>query len=414
MPIPPRDSVSQHLENDQISPLIAQYFDIEQVTWAGPRQPFVVRYEGRLKGDSLKAHAALTAALKPHKLTPMFFESEGRHVVQLIPGLPEPTRSNPWVNLLLFLLTLLSMLFAGVINEYRGPLPEGLGGLLTLFIENFRIGLPFALSLLAILFTHEFGHYLAGRYHRTAVTLPYFLPFPFSPFGTLGAFIQLKEPPRNKRELLDIGIAGPLAGLVVAIPVLLYGLSLSTVESIPLFVRLGEGMSLEGNSLLYLAAKYLVHGELLPAPLDYGGFSPLVYWVRYFFTGLPTPLGGTDVIIHPIAFAGWAGLLVTALNLIPAGQLDGGHVLYSLSRRAALLVRPIVLLVLAGLGFYWNGWWLWVFLIFMLGGTHAQPLDQITRLDGKRKLIALLGLIIFILIFTPIPLRVISGPYFGP
>ncbi len=162
----------------------------------------------------------------------------------------------------------------------------------------------------------------------THVTLPYFLPFPLSPFGTLGAFIQLKEPPRNKRILMDIGIAGPLAGLVVAIPVLLLGLSLSKVE--PINLAPGQGFTLEGNSLLYLFAKFLVFGRLLPAPSSYGNLPPVLYWIRYFFTSQPLPLGGMDVMIHPIAWAGWAGLLVTAINLIPAGQLDGGHLMYVL------------------------------------------------------------------------------------
>jgi membrane-associated protease RseP (regulator of RpoE activity) len=406
--------VNETLKNDQVSPLVAQHFDIEQVTWGGPRQPFVVRYEGRLRGDSIQAHAALSEALKPHKLTPLFLERKGVQIVQLIPGLPKPSRSNPWVNLIMFALTLFSVLFAGTLYAYQGPQPNTFNDLLNVFINNIGVGIPFAASLLAILVSHEFGHYLAGRYHRTAVTLPYFLPFPFSPFGTLGAFIQLKEPPRNKRELLDIGIAGPLAGMVVALPILFYGLSLSTLDNIPLFIRLGDALSLEGNSLFYLAAKYIVHGQLLPAPLSYEGMSPLIYWVRYLFTGLPTPLGGTDIFLHPIAWAGWAGLLVTALNLIPAGQLDGGHVLYSIFGDSTRRILPVILIVLGGLGFFWSGWWLWVFLILLLGGSHAQPLDQITRLDAGRKAVAWLGLLLFILLFTPIPLRVVSGPYFGP
>ncbi|MDA1329921.1 MAG: site-2 protease family protein [Chloroflexi bacterium] len=406
--------MSEQPDNEQLESIIAQHFQIEQTTWGRPRQAFVVRYEGRLTSDSIAAHAALTEALKTHSLTPVFLEDKGSQIIQLIPGLPTPTKSNPWVNLLLFLLTLASVVFAGVLYSYRGPLPSGFAEIFALFIDNISLGLPFALSLLGILLAHEFGHYLAGRYHRTAVTLPYFLPFPFSPFGTLGAFIQLKEPPRNRRELLDIGIAGPLAGLVVAIPILLYGLSLSTLDNIPIFIRPGDGFSLEGNSILYLLAKHITHGQFLPTPLTYDGVSPLLYWLRYLFTGLPTPLGGSDVILHPIAWAGWAGLLVTALNLIPAGQLDGGHILYSLFGKKARRLLPIILLGLAGLGFFWSGWWLWVFLIFMMGSTHAQPLDQITRLNPGRKALAWFGLVVFVLVFAPIPLRVIAGPYFGP
>jgi membrane-associated protease RseP (regulator of RpoE activity) len=268
--------------------------------------------------------------------------------------------------------------------------------------------------MLAILLAHEFGHYLAARYHNTAVTLPYFLPFPGSLLGTLGAFIQLKEPPRNKRVLLDIGLAGPLAGLVVAIPVLLIGLSLSHLDQFPAFIRAGDGIGLEGNSVLYLFSKYLVFGQWLPTPASYAGVEPVVYWLRYLFTGLPTPLGGTDVILHPIAWAGWAGLLVTALNLIPAGQLDGGHTIYALFGKRAERALPVVLVGLAVLGLYWNSWWLWVVLILLMGRGHAQPLDQITKLDTPRKILAVIGLLIFVLIFIPIPFRQIIGPYGGP
>jgi membrane-associated protease RseP (regulator of RpoE activity) len=263
-------------------------------------------------------------------------------------------------------------------------------------------GIPFAVSLLAILAAHEFGHYLAGRYHRTHVTLPYFLPFPLSPFGTLGAFIQLTEPPRNKRILMDIGIAGPLAGLVVAIPVLLYGLSLSKIG--PISLAPGQGFTLEGNSLLYLFAKFLVFGRLLPAPSSYGDLSPVLYWIRYFFTSQPLPLGGMDVMIHPVAWAGWAGLLVTAINLIPAGQLDGGHLMYVLLGKRTRALWPFILLILVLLGFVWTGWWLWAALIFFLGRIYAEPLDQITQLDPPRKVLAVLGIIIFFLVFTPVPL----------
>ncbi len=225
-------------------------------------------------------------------------------------------------------------------------------------------------------------------------------------FGTLGAFIRLNEPPKNKRVLLDIGIAGPLAGLVVAIPVLLIGLSLSQVEPIPS----GQGLLLEGNSVLYLLAKYAVFGQWLPAPASYGGTPELLYWIRYYFTGLPAPVGGTDVFIHSVAWAGWAGLLVTALNLIPAGQLDGGHLIFTLWGRRSRALLPFILGALAILGVVWSGWWLWAFLIFSLGRTYAEPLDQITALDPRRKAIAIFGLIVFFLVFTPVPLRVFSFP----
>jgi membrane-associated protease RseP (regulator of RpoE activity) len=185
--------------------------------------------------------------------------------------------------------------------------------------------------------------------------------------------INMKQAPKNRRQLLDIGLAGPLSGLVVAIPVLLLGLSLSNLDPIPTTLPEGTALQLEGNSLLYLFIKYVMFGQLLPAPASYGGLPEWLYWLRYFFTGRPYPMGGLDVMLHPVALAGWAGILVTALNLIPAGQLDGGHVLYVLAgRKGATRMLPFILGIIAVLGLFWFGWWLWVALIFFLGRA-ARP-----------------------------------------
>ncbi|RPJ37538.1 MAG: site-2 protease family protein, partial [Chloroflexi bacterium] len=272
-----------------------------------------------------------------------------------------------------------------------------------------REGWPFAVALLAILLTHEFGHYLMSRHHCVHATLPYFVPF-LPPFGTMGAVIVMKEAPKNRRQLLDIGLAGPLAGLVVAILVLLIGLSLSTLDPLPNQLPRGMGLSLEGNSLLYLFLKFAVFGQLLPAPASYGDTPVLLYWLRFFFTGQPAPLGGMDVMLHPVAFAGWAGLLVTALNLIPAGQLDGGHVMYVLfGKKTTARLLPFLIGALILLGFFWSGWWLWAALIFFLGRAYDDPLDQITPLDSGRKALAVAAVIIFFLVFTPVPLSLIGS-----
>ena len=221
----------------------------------------------------------------------------------------------------------------------------------------------------------------------------------------MGAFIRLLEPPKNKKVLLDIGLAGPIAGLIIAIPVLVLGLTLSTVETLP--VVFPDDFVFEGNSLLYLGLKYLVHGSWLPGPASFQGINPVLYWIRYFFTGLPHPKGGIDVLIHPVAWAGWAGLLITSLNLLPAGQLDGGHLIYSLFGEKSKRVRPVILGILVILGFIWSGWWLWAFLILFLGRMRAEPLDEITELDRRRKIIARIGLVIFFLVFTPVPLVIV-------
>jgi len=400
----PIETETQLITADPYTQYIKQVMQIESLDWGGGKQNYIVRYRGKLYGDSSEAYDKLSENLKQVDVTPLFRLEEEQHTIVLMKGVVKPRPSNKWINGLLFALTLLSVLFAGIFSNYQGPFTTDLNLVWPHFWEAFKLGMAFMVSLLAILLAHEFGHYLAARYHKTVVTLPYFIPFPLSPFGTMGAFIQLKEPPKNKRILLDIGIAGPLAGLVVAIPVLFIGLSLSTVDRLPLLMN--QPFSLEGNSILYLLSKFIVFGEWLPSPGGYGGLNPLIYWVRYFFTGLPLPVGGVDVLLHPVAWAGWAGLLVTALNLIPAGQLDGGHIIYSLFGKKSRIILPFVLIALVALGTVWSGWWIWAVLIFLLGRVHAEPLDQITTLDPNRKVLAVFGLIVFVLVFTPVPLSI--------
>jgi membrane-associated protease RseP (regulator of RpoE activity) len=403
------DAIALTQPVDPYTSSVEKVFRIEDVTWGDDKQNFLVRYRGHLIIDSALAYEQLTASLHPLDITPLFREESGAQSIMLVKGVVRPRPSNPWINLILFILTVFSVLISGTVTHYSGPLSTDLGVISPHLMKALADGLMFTVSLLAILLAHEFGHYLVGRYHHSAVTLPYFIPFPLSPFGTMGAFIQLKEPPKNKRILLDIGIAGPLAGLFVAIPVLLLGLALSRVDQLPTVLSPGQSFSLEGNSILYLFLKFIVFGRVLPEPQTFQGLSPLVYWFKYFFTGRPVPFGGVDVLLHPIAWAGWAGLLITALNLIPAGQLDGGHVLFVLIGQKARAVLPFILVILLVLGTVWSGWWLWAFLIFFLGRVFAEPRDQITPLDGKRKAIAILGLLVFILVFMPVPLNLFSS-----
>jgi membrane-associated protease RseP (regulator of RpoE activity) len=285
--------------------------------------------------------------------------------------------------------------------QVEGPIPEDPMAQMLLLARSIFTGWPFALSLLGILLAHELGHYFMSRYHKTPATLPYFIPFPFSPLGTMGAAIIMRGIPKNKRVLFDIGVAGPIAGLVIAIPVLLYGLTLSTLGTI----EPNPNGFLEGNSLIYLLAKFVVFGQLLPAPVEPQG---ILYWLQYFFTGRPIPFGGLDVFIHPVAFAGWAGILVTALNLIPLGTLDGGHVIYSLFGDKAKKAFPYIVGLLAILGFFWSGWWLWAALLFWLGRVNAQPMDQITELDPTRKMIAYAMIVVFVLVLTPVPFMLLA------
>ncbi|MBI4731583.1 MAG: site-2 protease family protein [Chloroflexi bacterium] len=390
-------------ETDVLNSIIGRVFRYTDVTAGDPKQGFYLRYRGQLILDSAEAYEQLAEALRPYEIVPLFRKDrDGGHVIFLAP--PPPKRkatAGISTNIVMFMLTLVSVMLTGAEIPAGTPIPPDLLGQLKLLAANFFSGWPFALALLSILLAHEFGHYIAGRSRKVDVSLPFFIPLPLiSPLGTMGAFINLRSIPRNKRHLFDIGIAGPLAGLIVAIPVLLIGLSLSTTGTVlPV-----EGGYIEGNSLLYLLAKFAVFGQWLPAPQTYGAFSPLLYWLVYFFTGTPVPYGGVDVFIHPVALAGWAGLLVTSLNLIPAGQLDGGHILYTLFGDRLRKALPFIIAALVVMGFFWTGWWLWAGILFFFGRVHLEPLDQITELDPPRKALAWLMIIIFLLTITPVPM----------
>ena len=388
---------------DLLRSAASQFMHITDTT-AGSGQDYAVRFRGRLSLESTQAYRLAADSFRPLGYTPLFRKEGGEHVVLAVAGVPNPPPSDARINLVLFALTVLSVLYTGAVYGYTGDAPTTVVG----WARFLATGWPFLLTMLGILLAHELGHYFAARYHNVAVTLPYFLPLPgLSPFGTLGAVIRLKSPPTNRRVLLDIGIAGPLAGLVIALPVVIYGLATSPVQAIPP-VPVGQVLQIEGNSILYATLKWLILGQWLPAPASFGDVPPALYMLRFYLTGQPLPVGGTDVFLNSIAWAGWAGLLVTGLNLIPAGQLDGGHALYVLIGRRARQVLPFVIAVLIGLGFFWQGWFLYAALIYFMGRVHAEPLDQITEVDPVRKALAVLVLVIFVLIFTPVPLM-LSG-----
>ncbi len=387
-------------ETEVLTNFVARVFRIEDVTSEDPRKGFFLRYRGQLLDeDSADLYDRLADSLAPYNIIPLFKIEDGRQVIYLAPKPPEPKQDKVSTNIILFVLTVFSVMLAGAQPE--GAMPNDIAGQILMLAKSIFTGWPFALSLLGILLSHELGHYFMSRHHKTPATLPYFIPFPLSPLGTMGAAIIMRGTPKNKRVLFDIGVAGPIAGLVVAIPVLFLGLSLSTLGTIDP----SPNGFLEGNSLIYLFAKFVTFGQLLPSPVEPQG---ILYWLQYFFTGRPVPFGGLDVFIHPIAFAGWAGILVTGLNLIPAGTLDGGHVIYALFGDKAKKAFPFIIAVLAVLGIFWSGWWLWAAILFWLGRVHAETLDQITTLDPNRQLVAATMIIIFILVFMPVPFMTLA------
>ncbi len=347
---------------------------------------YLVTFTGILKLESEAAYELLDTALAPLDTFALFRDKDGRQVVHLFSGRINPVPRKPWINLVLFIVTFISVLFVGTeiaLNEIAGAgaSPQEIEALVNNFLGELWRGLPYAVSIMAILGAHELGHYFAGRRHRLAVTLPYFIPMPFNGIGTFGAFIQLRQPMRNRKVLLDVGLAGPLMGLLFAIPIVIVGLATSEIKVI-------QSGLVEGNSLIYALIKTILFGEFLPN-------------------------GVYDVYVNQLAWAGWTGLLITGLNLIPIGQLDGGHVLYALlGERARQLYVPLMMamgaLVLLTVSTS-PVWIVWLLLLLFFGRLYAVPLDNITRLDPMRRRWALLGLLLFVVTFVPLPLAPIEA-----
>ena len=402
-------------ELEVLNNYVSRIFRVEDVT-SGDQRQWIMRYRGYfLSEDTASAYDQLADLVKSYGLTPLFRTEDGKQVIYLVrtPVIPKPT-ARIYINVILFVLTVFSIMLMGV-DIPPEFIPADCSYPFTLLLKYIFSGWPFALSMMGILFAHEMGHYVACRIYGVPATLPFFIPAPLiSPLGTLGAFIAMRGIPKNKRILFDVGVAGPIAGLVIAIPVLFIGLSLSSLGPIEQLQGCSSGF-LEGNSIFYLFAKYAVFGKLLPEPVSFGGLSPTLYWIRYFLSGQPTPFNGLDVQLHSVALAGWAGLLVTALNLVPVGTLDGGHVAYGLFGEKARKIFPIAMGVLIALVFlpglitfsfdsFNFSWLLWAFILFWLGNVRTQPLDDITPLDPTRRMIGYAMLVIFILLFTPIPM----------
>jgi len=293
---------------------------------------------------------------------------------------PKPL-TIPRVNLVLFLLTLLTTTMAGADSAgafvtLRAPLQS---------LINLSAGLSFSIPLMAILLAHEMGHYFASRRHGVDATLPYFIPAPFPSLffvGTFGAFIKMKSPPRTRRAMFEIGAAGPWAGFVVALLAVILGLKLSKIT--PLDTSAG-GLNL-GNSIIFWSVARVVLGV-----------DP----------------NAVNVDLNPIAFAGWLGLFVTTLNLLPVGQLDGGHVVYSLlgGRIHRVVSRlcwagcALMVVVPYALGYdFWFGWLIWFGLVFFLGLGHPSTVDAHTPLAGNRRVMAWATVALFILTFSPVPI----------
>jgi len=349
---------------------VEPHMHINDVT-TGALDGRAIRLRGVLRTPSDQLYALLAPALRKRGRTLLLREEDGEVALLALAGIVKPKANNRWLPIVLAVLTFFSMVFTYAIMHISGDritwpaIMEGLGD-----------ALAFTLSLLTILVTHELGHYIVARRFGVAVSLPFLIPMPFSLLGTMGAIIQMKEVPPSRKAMLYIGAAGPLAGLVVGIPILAVGIALSEVTALPT----GSGYMMEGNSLLYAGLKWLIKGEWLPSETR-------------------------DIMLHPMALAGWAGVLVTSLNLIPAGQLDGGHVANALLGRHARSLTWAIIVLLLFLGFLWQGWLIWAVLVFVFSRARIEPLDNVTRLTPSQVRLAALLLLLAVLTFTPIPIR---------
>jgi len=283
-------------------------------------------------------------------------------------------RRFPWLHLLLFLATCLSTISIGALlmAEFNGIPTETVIQEISERPWTILRGWPFALTIMTFLFAHEMGHYLTCRYYGIDATLPYFIPFP-SLVGTMGAFIKIRSPIFDRRSLLDVGIAGPIAGFVIAVAALT--------------ISMGYGRFVEVEEL----NNSILLGE------------PLVFKVIAFATGMRPP-AGMDVYMHPVSFAAWFGFLATALNLLPAAQLDGGHVTYAifLGRHRWISIAVVATLVPLAI-FYWAGWWVWVVLLLLLRLRHPPTIDDSIPLQRRHYVLGWIGLAMLILCFTPAP-----------
>ena len=316
--------------------------------------------------------------LQPQTLDP--FDQAGRWLDPEYRRVAPPRRgSSPRWHLLLLLFTILTTTLAGADHFASYALDFGQRDAAlsaTAFMLN---GLWYSLSILAILGAHECGHYFACRYYGIDASLPYFLPAPLPLTGTLGAFIRIRQPIGSKRQLFDVGIAGPIAGFLVALPVLVIGMSFSRITPLPDdtsgFIELGE-------PLLFQAVAWLFWGS---------------------------PPDGYSINMHPMAFAAWFGLLATALNLFPIGQLDGGHISYAVFGRWSTTVTLAGVMVLIGLSFLSSSWVVWTVLTVLMlatfGPRHPSTEDEAIPLDRTRLWLAAAAAVMFILCFTPSPIE---------
>jgi membrane-associated protease RseP (regulator of RpoE activity) len=320
-----------------------------------------IKLRGRLKVAPDAAYAPIRDGMRKIGFTPYLRDAKDGHEVTAVPGVIPKAKDNPQLAAALFAATVISVVFTG--SLLNGEF-------------NLLDGLMFAGTLLSILVAHEMGHYVVAKRLGAQVSLPYFIPLP-APIGlgTMGAVILQREPFENRRSLLQIAAAGPIAGFIVALPLFILGVALSAAARAvtePLEGALGDSLM-----------TYVI-----------GTFRYGTAWTS------PTEL----IQVHPIGFGAWLGLLITGINLMPAGQLDGGHIMYALLGEQAKYVTWTVIAALIILSFVSQAWILWVGLLFFFGRTHPPPLNEAVKLKAIHYLLIVIAALVFVITFVPKPL----------
>lgn len=353
--------------------------------------------EGTLRPELTAASPEVLRALESWPAPVYLQHEDGATHLVLVYQMKEEERRWPWIHLALLAATLLTTLASGALMQGRDPFATRVlewSGLVLPYPSDIRwgallAGATFALPFLGVLLAHEMGHYMAAKVHRVRATLPYLIPFPpyFSIIGTVGAFIRLKGPTVRRATLFDVGAAGPLVSFVVSIPLLVAGLALS--EPVSGHASQATPFVIEfAGQTVWLGSGIVTHALALVI--------------------VPGGLGTSPILLHPLALVGWLGLFVTALNLLPLGQLDGGHVLYAMSPAGSASAARWFLFGLLPLGFVWWGWWAWAALIAILHRgrvSHPPVIQHEPSLGRVRVLLGCLLILIFSLTFVPVPLR---------
>ncbi len=328
---------------------------------------FRLSWTGEFKVDKRKAITFIKKRAASLDLLPVFTAKGKEVIIAFVPEI-EVGKSKNWINILLLIITFFTTLAAGAMQKGINPLSP---------ISNLLKGMPFSIAIMLILGGHELGHYFAARKNNVAATFPYFIPAPHL-IGTFGAVIMMKSPIKDRDSLIEIGAAGPIVGFVLSTIALFIGLSLSTIVSVQnggiLHILLGESILTKSLTKLY-------------------------------FPSLPR---GNEVLLHPVAFAGWIGYFITAINLLPIGQLDGGHIAYALFEKKHRFIGYLTFIALLEISLIWFGWIFWGLLILIVVRfRHPPPLDNISEITLRNRIIGYISFIIFTITFIPNPFQMV-------